>query len=35
VEDLPHGGLKTWKLSGKLGMLFGGSAKFSSFSLTK
>ena len=24
VKDLPHGGLKTWKLSGKLGMLFGG-----------
>jgi len=24
VKDLPHGGLKTWQLSGKLGMLFGG-----------
>jgi hypothetical protein len=23
VKNLPHGGLKTWQLNGKLGMLFG------------
>jgi hypothetical protein len=32
VEDVPHRGLKPWKLGGKLRMLRCPSAKFMSFS---